>query len=92
MTGIEHINYRHAYNSGFSNVSRFAKGTSARDIASMVDDALRYGKVTPNGTNGYAIVRDLGRTVGTDQAGNAVTGIKVYVRDGIIQTAFPVSP
>jgi hypothetical protein len=92
MTGIEHINYRHAYNSGFSNVSRYAQGTSAGDIASMVDDALRYGKVTPNGANGYAIVRDFGRTVGTDQAGNAVTGIKVYVRDGIIQTAFPVSP
>jgi hypothetical protein len=32
MSTIEHINYRHAWNSGFENVSRFADGTSARQI------------------------------------------------------------
>jgi hypothetical protein len=91
MSGIEHINYRHAFDSGFDNVSRFAQGTSVRQIQGYVDDALRYGTVTPNGSNGYRIVYDTGSTLGTDVAGNAVSGVQVYVRDGIIQTAFPVA-
>ncbi len=85
MSTIEHIIYRHAYNSGFSNVSRFAAGTSARQIKSYVDEALRVGTVTDQG-----VIANLGRTIGTDQAGNAVTGIEVIVRDGIIKTAYPV--
>ena len=32
MSAIEHINYRHAFNSGFENVGRFAEGTSVRQI------------------------------------------------------------
>jgi hypothetical protein len=31
----------------------------------------------------------LGRTIRTDIAGEAASSIRVYVRDGIIQTAFP---
>ncbi len=66
----------------------------------MVDDALRYGLVSPNGVAldgpiaGYAMVRDFGAgvVVGTDQAGNAVSGIKIYVRNKVIQTAFPFQP
>jgi RHS repeat-associated protein len=88
MTAIEHINYRHAFNSGFDDVSRFAQGTSARQIQGYVDDALRYGNVTQNGAS---ITYDVGRTVGFDQAGNAVTGIQVWVRDGYIRTAYPVA-
>ena len=41
MSSIEHINYRHGFNSGFPNVSRFSQGTSVRSIKSYVDDALR---------------------------------------------------
>jgi hypothetical protein len=44
MAAIEHINYRHAFNSGFEDVSRLAEGTSARQIQGYVDDALRYGR------------------------------------------------
>jgi hypothetical protein len=40
MTGIEHIMYRHGFNSGFSNVSRFAQGTRVRDISNYVDAAF----------------------------------------------------
>jgi hypothetical protein len=89
MTAIEHINYRHAFDSGFSNVSRFAQGTRAADIRNYVDDALRYGSVRGNGST---VVHDLGRTIGYDQAGNAVTGIQVWIRDGVIRTAYPVAP
>ena len=55
----------------------------------MVDDALRYGVVSQNDTS---IVRDLGRVIGTDQSGSPVTGLQVWVRNGIIQTAYPVAP
>ncbi|NOY55274.1 MAG: RHS repeat-associated core domain-containing protein [Actinobacteria bacterium] len=87
MTTIEHINYRHAWDTGFSNVSRFAEGTSARQIQGLVDDALKYGTVSGNGTS---VLWDAGRALGVDAAGNTATGVQVYIRDGIIQTAFPV--
>jgi RHS repeat-associated protein len=53
MSTIEHINYRHAFNSGFKDVSKFAAGTSVRQIQGYVDDALRHGKVTASGRNSY---------------------------------------
>ncbi|MEP9382599.1 putative T7SS-secreted protein [Nocardioides cheoyonin] len=89
MTAIEHINYRHAYGSGFTNVSHFAEGTSARDIYSMVDQALRRGEVTPNGDS-YKVVYDTGRTIGTDKWGAPTSRLQIYVLDGRIRTAFPV--
>ncbi|MBN3575896.1 hypothetical protein [Vibrio neptunius] len=88
MSAIEHINYRHAYTSGF-NVSKFGKGTSVKDIRSYVDSALRYGKVSQNGKNGYTVEYNLGRTIGTNSSGGAASNIRVHVRDGNIQTAFP---
>lgn len=88
MTAIEHINYRHAYTSGFSNVSKYSKGTSVRSIQGYVDDALRHGSVSADGT---MVRHNVGRVIGTDQLGNPVTGIQVYVRNGQIQTAFPVA-
>jgi len=90
MSAIEHINYRHGFNSGFKDVSRFAEGTSARQIQGYVDDALRYGRVTPNGVDGFQIEHTFGKAIGTDQAGNAASGIRIFVRDGNIQTAFPI--
>lgn len=42
MSMIEHINYRHAYASGFQGVSRYAQGTSARDIKGYVGSVLRH--------------------------------------------------
>jgi hypothetical protein len=54
-------------------------------IKEYVDDALRYRDV-----NGGTINYNVGRAIGTDAAGNPVTGIRVH--DGIIRTAFPVAP
>ena len=90
MTGIEHVMYRHGAQSGFSNVSRFAEGTTARDVSLFVDNALRYGKVTSHGRNAFTVHYDLGQIIGTDIAGHPSSNIRVYVRDGIIQTAFPL--
>jgi filamentous hemagglutinin len=89
MTGIEHIMYRHGPSSGFKDVSRFAQGTRMGDIRGYVDSALRNGKVTANGTNGFKIEYNVGKTIGTDVAGTATSNIRVLVRDGIVQTAFP---
>ena len=85
MSTIEHINYRHAYNSGFQGVSRYAQGTSARDIKGYVDYVLRNGTVTDRG-----MIGNVGRTIGYDRAGNPVSGLEIIVRDGMIKTAFPV--
>lgn len=89
MSSIEHVWYRHAPNSGFANVSHFAEGTRLGDISRYVDSALRYGKVNSNGLNAYTVEYNLGRRIGTDISGNATSNIRVHVRGGIIQTAFP---
>lgn len=89
MSAIEHINYRHAYESGFENVSRFSQGTSARNISNYIDEASRYGTVTPQGANGFKIEYDFGRAIGTNQAGDAATQLRIFIRDGNLQTAFP---
>jgi hypothetical protein len=91
MTAIEHINYRHAFDSGFSDVSRFAEGTSARDIQGFVDQATRYGNLTPQGADGFKMEYNLGQTIGTGQAGEAASGIRVFIRNGQVQTAFPIA-
>jgi hypothetical protein len=91
MTAIEHINYRHAFESGFSNVSRFAEGTTARDIQSFVDQASRYGNVTAQGANGFKLEYNLGQSIGTSQAGAEASGIRIFIRDGQVQTAFPIT-
>ncbi|WP_318011465.1 DUF637 domain-containing protein [Pseudomonas chaetocerotis] len=90
MTGIEHVFYRHGPDSGFSNVSKFSQGTSLKDVSSYVDSALRYGKVSPNGPGGYVIEYNAGKIIGTNAAGAPTSTIKVNVRDGVIQTAFPL--
>ena len=95
MTAIEHINYRHASDSGFSNVSQFSEDTSVRDIQSYVDQASRYGTVTPQTSqeviNGYKLEYNLGQTIGTNQTGGAANGIRVFIRNGQVQTAFPIT-
>ncbi|MBS0171503.1 MAG: thrombospondin type 3 repeat-containing protein, partial [Nitrospira sp.] len=91
MTAIEHINYRHAFESGFSDVSRFAEGTTVRNIHSYVDQAARYGNVTAQGANGFKIEYNLGQIIGTGQGGEAANGIRVFIRNGQVKTAFPIA-
>lgn len=47
---------------------------------------LRNGSVTDRG-----MIGNVERTIGTDAAGNSVTGLEIIVRDGMIKTAFPVA-
>ena len=71
------------------NVSKFSQGTSVKDVSSYVDNALRYGKVTPNGPGGHVIEYNAGKVIGTNVSGAPTSTIKINVRDGVIQTAFP---
>ncbi|WP_157278219.1 filamentous hemagglutinin N-terminal domain-containing protein [Methyloversatilis thermotolerans] len=89
MTGIEHIMYRHGPDSGFSNVSRFADGTRMMDISRYVDSALRSGTVIDEGKGAYTVEYDLNRIIGTNIAGKPASRIRVHIRHGVIQTAFP---
>ena len=89
MTGIEHVFYRHGPDSGFANVSKFSQGTSVKDVSSYVDNALKYGKVTPNGPGGHVIEYNAGKVIGTNVSGAPTSTIKINVREGVIQTAFP---
>lgn len=88
-SGVEHVFYRHGPESGFANVSKFSQGTSVRDVSSYVDSALRYGKVTPNGPGGHVIEYNAGKVIGVNVSGAPTSTIKINVRDGVIQIAFP---
>ena len=66
-----------------------AEGTTARNIMDYVDDALRYGTVTPTRPGAFTVEHSLGRTIGTNIDGDAARSMRVFVRDGVIQTAFP---
>ena len=75
MTGIEHVFYRHGPDSGFGNVSKFSQGTSVKDVSSYVDNALRYGKVTPYGPDGHVIEYSAGKVIGTNVSGAPISTI-----------------
>ena len=90
MTSIEHIMYRHGWNTGFKNVSRFAKGTTARDIVSYVDEALRYGKVRSLRPGVYEVIHNLQRAIGMDVRGLPTSFLRVIIEDTIIRTAHPL--
>jgi RHS repeat-associated protein len=89
MTGMEHIMYRHSAGSGFANVSRFAEGTTARNVVDYVDAALRYGTVTRTGAGAFRLEYNLGRAIGTNIAGESASSLRVFINNGVIQTAFP---
>ena len=84
MSAIEHIMYRHAHNSGFTNVSRFSQGTSVKMIKGYVDEAVKYGKPIQGGFE-----YNIGRVIGTGQNGAAASSIRVFIKDGWVRTAFP---
>ena len=89
MSSIEHIMYRHAFKSGWSGVSRFAQGTSVRDVKNLVSAALRNGTISQK-KSGFDVVYNAGRTIGTDTNGIGTTFLKVHVNgQGIIRSAYP---
>ena len=93
MTTVEHIMYRHAWENSWSQpVSRFLKGTTARDIVGYVEQALSQGQWIAKGSERYQVRFRFGRAIGVDIHGNLTNTIEVWVQNGIIRTAYPVAP
>lgn len=61
-----------------------------RDVSQYVDSAIRAGKIKPNGPGGYEIDYNVGRVIGVTKDGVPTSVIRVWVRDGLINTAFPL--
>lgn len=91
--GLEHIVYRHWATSGFSNIGRFAQGTSARGLRDMIGTAVANGVSRPNtmGRAGTIFEYNFGRTIGTASSGAATGSLRVVVSpNGNVITAFPI--
>lgn len=86
-TPLEHIKEGHWPDAATPGKSHFHDGITDEQLQDYVGEALRKGDIDP--TDPGRVTYDLGRTIGTDRDGNPVTSITVYVRDGVVNTAFP---
>ena len=84
MSALEHIFYRHSYNTGFEGVSKFVQNTSVKMVKSYVDQTLKYGTPIKNGFE-----FNLGKVIGTGSNGLPATSLRVHIENGWIKTAFP---
>jgi len=92
MTTVEHITYRHAWETSWQGTSRFLRGTTAREIVEYAEQALSKGQWIAEGAGRYRVRFRLGRPIGVDIRGNLTDAIEVWVREGIIRTAYTVTP
>lgn len=86
-TPLEHIKEGHWPDANTPGKSHFHEGITDDQLKDYVEEALRKGDI--DAADPGKITYDLGRTIGTDPQGNPVTTITVYVRDGVVNTAFP---
>ena len=92
MITMEHIMHRHAWETSWQGTSRFLRGTTAREIVEYVEQALSKGQWIAEGAGRYRVRFRFGRPIGVDIRGNLTDAIEVWVREGIIRTAYPVTP
>ena len=90
MSAIEHIMHGHSFNSGFSNVSKFSKGTAVKMIKKYVDEALQHG-IPMFKNNSYQLCYDLKKVIGIGSNGEIASKIMIYIKDGWIRTVFPTN-
>ncbi|WP_148613744.1 hypothetical protein [Nocardioides rubriscoriae] len=86
-TPLEHIKEGHWPDANTPGKSHFHEGITEEQLKDYVGEALRKGDIDPHDPG--KITYDLGRTIGTDPQGNPVSTITVYVRNGVVNTAFP---
>jgi filamentous hemagglutinin len=84
MTAMEHIKHRHSYESAYTNVSKFSKGTSEKMIQKYVNQAVKYGKPI---SGGYEY--NIGNVIGRNRYGEATSSIRVFVQNDWVRTAYP---
>jgi RHS repeat-associated protein len=91
---LEHVFARHAANTLAQNVSKFAANLGKQEIETLVNTALSDSRavITP-GTTGSVTFHDLdfGIHIGTNQAGQATTTLRVIVDNATqqVRTAYP---
>jgi RHS repeat-associated protein len=89
LNTLEHIVQRHGAMSGFDNVSKFAPGTSGKNIVKMVNEAIEFGQATPLSGGAIQVDYQMGRVIGTTISGTPASALRVIVQNGIIRTAYP---
>jgi RHS repeat-associated protein len=87
---LQHILAQHAANTLAQSVSKFAAGLSKDAIESLINTALRDGTVTQGSKVAFHDL-DLGVSIGTNQAGQTTSTIRVLVDNatGKAITAYP---
>jgi hypothetical protein len=90
--GLEHILRRHSFNTGAENVSRFSQGTGHIEIKGLINEASQSGAAWQVQGGRRVLNANMGRVIGTDQAGNAVSGLRVVVdaSSGRVITTYPI--
>lgn len=102
---MQHILHRHGPATRFTDVSRFLPNTRPADIQRWVDHVMRQPATTFTHSvesgrsllDSYKIVGPAGTIVGTGKPdvngvpGPRVDHLEIYVRDGVIRTAYPVA-
>jgi len=84
---------RHWATSGIEGVSKFAAGTSLRDLKSMINETISFpGAIRANthGRPGIIYELNFGRSIGVNSSGGAASSLRVVVgANGNVVTAFP---
>lgn len=90
--GMEHILRRHAFNTVTTKpASKFAQGMGHIEIRGAINEAVRSGASWQVQGGSRVLETILGRTIGTDLAGNATSGIRVVTDSaGSVITAYPI--
>jgi len=90
--GMEHILRRHAFNTVTTKpASKFAQGMGHIEIRGAINEAVRSGASWQVQGGSRVLETSLGRTIGTDLAGNATSGIRVVTDSaGSVITAYPI--
>ena len=89
--GLEHILRRHSFNTGVENVSKFAQGMGHIEIKGLINEAAQRGAAWEIQGESRVLNINLGRVIGTDQAGNAVSGLRIVTdSSGRVITTYPI--
>jgi hypothetical protein len=90
--GLQHILERHTFQTGAGNVSKFSQGMGFQEIKTLISEAAQSGAGWVEQGSKRVLNVNLGKVIGTDQAGNAVTGIRVVTDAfGKVITTYPIS-
>jgi RHS repeat-associated protein len=91
QNALEHIVYRRWATSGFIKVGRFAEGTTARSLRTMIDTASTFGTRTADRLGRTGIEMDFGHQIGVDMTGHVATRLRVVItHSGDVVTAYPI--